>query len=86
MTITKDTAGVSIELLLEDEYESPDAQFDDADTVKWIREQQAAGNEFAWFCARMLRVVKMTGAGNRPPRACLTSRLRNFAYRFWSRA
>jgi hypothetical protein len=53
MTITKDTPGIEIELIWEEETMSPDEQFEDEETLEWVREQIESGNEWAWFCAHV---------------------------------
>jgi hypothetical protein len=44
---------VQIELIREDEDDSPDGNFEDAETVQWVRDQLASGNEWAWFAAHV---------------------------------
>jgi hypothetical protein len=45
--------GASFDLIPEEEDISPDDQIEDAETVKWIREQYDNGNIYAWFCAKV---------------------------------
>lgn len=51
--LTKDSPGIVIELRREDMDESYEAQFDDAETVAWIRAELASGNEWAWSVANV---------------------------------
>lgn len=39
------------ETIWHEEHEAPD--FDDAETLQWIRDQLDRGNEWAWFCAEV---------------------------------
>jgi len=65
--VTRATRGLIIELTCEPEHESIEGNCSaidpetDAETARWIREQLAAGNEWAW-CMVHVRVTYMVGA------------------------
>lgn len=72
--VTRRTKGLVVELIREEETESPDGFFDDAETNAWVRAQIAAGNDWAWFCAR----VRVRFEGNTYLGACSYKSERDF--------
>jgi hypothetical protein len=46
--------GYTITLERQEEYESPRGQFDDDKALKWVQKQIRDGNEWGWFCARVI--------------------------------
>jgi hypothetical protein len=57
--ITAKSPGIEIELIHMEEHDSPRDQLEDPETVQWVEDQIASGNEWAWFTAR----VKVTYKG-----------------------
>ena len=46
--------GYTITLERQEEDESPRGQFDDPSALKWVQKQIMEGNEWGWFCARVI--------------------------------
>jgi hypothetical protein len=53
--------GYTITLERQEEYESPRGQFDDDKALKWVQKQIRDGNEWGWFCARVVVSVPFPG-------------------------
>lgn len=51
--ITAKSSGVEVELTAEPEDQDPADQFDDPETIEFVREQISSGNEWGWCVAHV---------------------------------
>lgn len=52
---------VSFNLDLEEEYDAPENQFEDPETIAWVHREIEHGNEWAWFCAKVTAQLEVEG-------------------------